>query len=196
MANMFSDNVEKKVPKNLKECYATDNTSQNLWLWCERLEGWGKFLFWFIIVSGLIMAIASSITVREVTKGLYYTYTDTETAFNFAAFITTLVSTAIYAFVEYCVYHVLALLISSLATIVQNTRITANVTIYNAAKEEGILNEEPEKTTPSAPKQNTGYSLSELANKKTDGNDSWICKECGTKNDVGNLYCKDCGKYK
>ena len=60
----------------------------------------------------------------------------------------------------------------------------------------GFLNEEPEKSTPSAPKQNAGYSLSELANKKTNGNDSWICKECGTKNDAGNLYCKDCGKYK
>ena len=144
MVNMFSDNVEKKVPKNLKECYSIDNTSQNLWLWCERLEGWGKFLFWFIIVSGLITAIASSITVKEITKGIYYTYTDTETSFDFELFITALVSTSIYAFVEYCAYHVLALLISSLATMVQNTRITANIALYNVAKEEGILNKENE----------------------------------------------------
>ncbi len=196
MANMFSDNATKKVPKNLNECYKTDNTSQNLWSWCERLENWGKFLFWFIVVSGLIMSITSSITVREITKGMYYTYTDTETSFDFALFITSLVSTAIYAFIEYCVYHVLALLISSLATIVQNTRIAANVALYNAAKEEGIPNKEQESSTSSASKQNVGYSLSKLADEKTNTNGSWICKECGTKNDASNLYCKDCGKYK
>lgn len=140
MANMFSGNAEKRIPINLSECYKTDNTTRNLWIWCERLEKWGKGLFCFLIISGLIIAIASSITVKEVVKGTYYVYTETETSFDVAIFITSLIQTATYAFLEYCTYHVLALLVGSLATIVQNAKITANVALYNAAKEEGTLN--------------------------------------------------------
>ena len=50
MANMFSGNQEKKIPRNFKECYKTDCVTQNLWLWCERLEKWGKILFWVLII--------------------------------------------------------------------------------------------------------------------------------------------------
>lgn len=44
--------------------------------------------------------------------------------------------------------------------------------------------------------QSSGYSLSKLANEKTNNSGSWACKECGTKNDANSLCCKDCGKYK
>ncbi len=142
MENMFSGNVEKKVPKSFSQCYETDNTSRNLWIWCERLEKFGKILLWVIIIFGTIIAVSSSISTEEVTKGYYYTYTEEETSFDFALFIVTLTKTVIYAFVEYCIYHVLALLIAALATIVQNTRITANVALFVNSKAEKKVNEE------------------------------------------------------
>lgn len=182
---------EKKIPKSLKECYATDNVSSNLWGWSEWLEVWGGRVLVILIIIGIISTIAQAVQVAQIDENLV-----------FLTVITSIATWVLYAFIEYCAYHVLSLLIASLATIVQNTRITANVAIYNVAKEEGILKEgvilkdEPKKSTPSASKQNTGYSLSKLANERKNSNSFWICKECGTKNDESNLHCKDCGKYK
>ena len=176
---------EKKVPKSLKECYATDKVSSNLWSWSERLEVWGGRVLVILIIIGIISTIGQAIQVVDIDEDLV-----------FITVITSIITWILYAFIEYCVYHVLSLLIASLATIVQNTRITANIAIYNVAKEEGLFNEEPETHSSPKTKQPSGYSLSKLANGRTDSNGSWICKECGTKNDARKLYCKDCGKYK
>lgn len=146
MANMFSGNQEKKIPKNFKECYETDNVTQNLWIWCERLEKWGKILFWVLIVGGLILSISTSIVEKEVVvrEATYWGEAETELrkTFDFEIFIPLLLETALYAFLEYCAYHILALLVGSLATIVQHTKITANITLYNSAKTEGVIGDE------------------------------------------------------
>lgn len=170
-------NSEKKIPKSLKECYVTDSVSNSLWSWAGWLETWGKGFFIVLIIIGIISTVMQAVQVAEVDEGLL-----------FVTIITSAITWALYAFIEYCTYHVLSLLIASHATIVQNTKITANVALYNTAKEEGILEQEDKKVTPpAAPKP--------IAGKASSGGD-WICKECGTKNDAGSRYCKDCGKYK
>ena len=143
MANMFSGNQEKRIPKNFNECYKADSITKNLWLWCERLEKLGSILFGLIIIFGIITAIEASftVTVEEVTHSNYYdtwTETETTTSFEWEVLLVSIVETALYAFIEYCVYHVLALLIGSLASMVQHTKITANIILYNSAKTEGI----------------------------------------------------------
>ena len=173
MANMFSGNLEKKVPKNFKECCKTDNTSLNLWTWCERLETWGQFLFWFIIAGGVISIIASMINEQMTTD----------------LFIITVVETGIWAFVEYCAYHVIALLIASLATIVQNTRISANIALYHEAKAEGFIKEEPKSA--STVKQSTTVSPD-----KPVSAEAWSCVKCGRKNPAGTNICSLCGQIK
>jgi len=30
----------------------------------------------------------------------------------------------------------------------------------------------------------------------TTSDGGWLCRQCGTKNDAGSQFCKDCGKYK
>lgn len=164
---------ERRIPKSLKDCYATDYVSSNLWNWSNQLESWGRIILVILIIIGIISTIGQAVLVAEDNVD-----------FVFLTVITSIATWTFYAFIEYCVYHVLSLLIASLATIVQNTRITANVAIYNAAKEEGNPNGE------------TGYSSSKLDNERTSGSTLWICKECGTKNAVGNVYCVDCGKHK
>ena len=147
MANMFSGNQEKKIPKSFKDCYKTDSITQNLWLWCEKLEKWGFILFWIIIVIGVIDTITAGInahqlieeigaeTVEEIREASAEMGIEIPTVFE--ALVNNLFSWTLYSFLEYCAYHVLALLVGSLATIVQHTKITANITLYNSAKTEG-----------------------------------------------------------
>ncbi len=151
MANMFSANQEKKIPKSFKDCYKTDGITQNLWLWCERLEKWGKILFWILIVIGIVDTIIAGInahqlieqigaeTVEEIREASAEMGIEIPTVFE--VLVTNLLSWTLYSFLEYCTYHILALLVSSLATIVQHTKITANITLYNSAKAEGITDD-------------------------------------------------------
>lgn len=145
---MFLGNQEKKIPKDFKECYKTDSITQNLWLWCERLEKWGKILFWILIIIGVIDTIIAGInahelieqigaeTVEEIREASAEMGIEIPTVFE--ALVNNLLSLTLYSFLEYCAYHILALLIGSLASIVQHTKITANVTLYNSAKTEGV----------------------------------------------------------
>ncbi len=90
-----------------------------------RLETLGKILFVAIIVIGVITAITSSF-YEDIS---IYSYR-TETKFDWGMFFLQLMDTALTAFIEYCVYHVVALLIGALASITQNTRATARILEY------------------------------------------------------------------
>ena len=68
MANMFSGNQEKKIPRDLKSCYKTDNVTHNLWTWCERLEKWGKILFGILIIVGIIDTIMAGINAHQLIE--------------------------------------------------------------------------------------------------------------------------------
>ena len=188
MTNMFSGNTEKKIPKNIDDCIKLDNTSKDLWFWCEQMERWGKILFWIIIISGIILSLISAIQINEVTKGIYYTYTDTKTSFSFVLFITSLLDTALYAFIEYCTYHAIALLIGALARIVQNSKITVNIALYNATRNA----EQKENDTVSVsenevsePQHKTRKSASLKSDQKPPvapqkiSSDKIMCPECG-----------------
>ena len=109
MANMFSGNREKKIPKSLKECYASDSVTENLWIWCERLETIGKF---FAIIT-VIATIITGIALAESTDGI--------------SIVIAIFAAPIAAFLEYISFHIVALLVGSLASIVQNTKISANI---------------------------------------------------------------------
>ena len=139
MKTMFSGNQKKKVPGSFEECYKPDIVSTNLWVWGERMEKLGKILFISLIICGIILSITTSISTVQIEKGIY---TTTETNFSFQTFISILITYAFYAFIEYCAYHVIALIICSLASIVQNNRITANIALFNSAKAEGITTDE------------------------------------------------------
>lgn len=142
MANMFSGNREKQIPKTFEDCYKTDSVSKELWHWCEQIEKWGLILFIIVIVVGLIFSIDTSIVEKEVIVKEATSWRDAETeiktVFEFENFLISLLYVAISALLEYVIYHVIALLIGALATIVQSTRITANVSLYKYATENNI----------------------------------------------------------
>mgnify|MGYP001029837956 CR=1 FL=1 len=136
--NIVTESRKNETPTSIKDCLKTDEITKNLWTWAERLEKLGKILFWTIIISGIIIALGTSI---ETVEKSYGTYTYERTEFSFSVFLTAILQTALYAFIEYCSYHVLALLISSLASITQNTKTTAKLMEYVTRKKH------PEKET-------------------------------------------------
>ena len=211
MANMFSGNQEKKIPKSFKDCYKTDGITQNLWLWCERLEKWGMILFWILIVIGIVDTIITGInalqlieqigaeTVEEIREASAEMGIEIPTVFE--ALVNNLLSWTLYSFLEYCAYHILALLVGSLATIVQHTTITANITLYNSAKAEGITDDiaddianENTNSRKTIKCNNTTHQsfISEIKNTETDSeNAHWeTSKITGSRK----LICNHCGK--
>ncbi|MBQ6997585.1 MAG: hypothetical protein IJN60_04335 [Oscillospiraceae bacterium] len=194
MANMFSGKSDKYIPKTLEECTERDATATNLHIWSERLEKWGKILFWFLIIYGVLTAITTSIITEEVVHGTYYQWTETETTFNFVIFLTSIAETVLYAFLEYCAYHVLALLVSSLALITQNTIISANVALYEASHcataNATITPDEVATASSSHPQTHTNKPNTP----PTPG--TWACKHCGTNNSTNYSQCKKCGKFR
>lgn len=200
--NIVTESKKHEKITCVSDCLKPDSITDNLWTWAERLEKLGKILFWIIIISGIVFAIATSIVTKEVVKGTYYQYTDTETTFSFDVFLMSIVQTALYAFIEYCSYHVLALLIGALANITQNTKTTARLTEYVARK---TLHEETLETTHiKEPKEQTTETIeADERQTITEENSSVIaeirdnekvCPNCGLVQDISRKKCWACGQ--
>ena len=125
MSNMFSNKDRKYIPRTLADCIQPDGTVIHLHGWAERIESWGKTLFGILIVIGILITIVATIVAARVGDGM-----------GFTVFIISAISWGISAFIEYLAYHAIALLISALASITQNTAISANVALYEASKDE------------------------------------------------------------
>lgn len=168
---------EVTIPSSIEECYRTDSTSNGLWYWCEQVEKWGNIFFFTIIVVGIVISIITSQTTNLVYYG----------EFNFWLFFASMVTWIIYAVLEKVLYKIVVLILSSYATIVQNTTISANVALYNVSqneKEKGTITE-------NVKVQNN--SKSNIFSKSNNYSSEWICKKCGTKNSSYTFSCKDCG---
>lgn len=188
MSNMFSGKKEKQIPQNLSECIKPDETVTNLHTWAERLEYWGSILFGLLIAIGIVSTIIETIEVANINEDL-----------AFSACVTSLITWGLYAFIEYCAYHALALLISALGSITQNTIITANIALYEASK--NAPNVDPVQSAPqSTPKFSAAsfspdsYTPAPKAPAPTA--DTWVCKNCGTSNKKEYGQCKKCGQYR
>lgn len=116
---MFDDCAIEAPPTCIEDCTNQDKVTINLWTWARRLELLGQILLALIIIGGVVLSLTNSYVVTDVLEG--------DKKFSIALFFTNLLTYTIYAIVEYCVYHVLALLVGSLARIVQSNRTTARL---------------------------------------------------------------------
>lgn len=116
---MFDDCANETTPETIEDCVNQDKVTTNLWNWARRLEIFGKILLALIIIGGILISFSDANTVAEVVDG--------EAEFQVKVFLVDMLTYVIYAFVEYCVYHVVALLIGSLARIVQSNRTVARL---------------------------------------------------------------------
>ena len=194
MENMFSNKVTKPLPKTLSDCTKPDPTASNLHVWAERLEAWGKFAFISLIVIGSICSIVLGCVAGEAA------YYDTQVVAFAGAFLGSAVFWAGVAFLEYCSYHAIALLVDSLACIVQNTNISANVALYTAQENDpDELPADPGTSSPPVGSRATQATTSSFYKKAPavshPSNQTWTCT-CGQKNNDNDRFCKGCGKYK
>lgn len=145
-------NRERKVPKTLEGCLEVDPLSESLWNWAENLERFGKILLVILLVCGLIVVIYAGIAAEDAHESVW------------GAVLSTGFTWIFYAFIEYCAYHALSLLMSALATIVQNTTIAANIAAYNTSIQQGIISVQVQVDSRAAMKD-----LGELAKQKAKG---------------------------
>lgn len=120
----------KRVPASLSECRKVDEVAQKLWDWSENLKRWGQWLLIFIFVCGVVLAVVEGVKVGDETDRI-----EPALMAMFGVFVTW----GFYAVIEYLIYQTLALLIGALASIVQHTRLQADLTLYNTAKAEGYV---------------------------------------------------------
>ena len=207
MANMFSGNIEKEIPKDLKECCKTDAITHNLWVWCERLERWGFRICIALAVIGIITIISNAVETVQLLDELNIDMGEIRTAAAeygieiksiFEIVVEGILTWTFYCFLEYCTYHVLALLIGSLATIIQNTKISANVAIYNLSKEESKTTANNEQQKEDTDKQNCDENSTVLRQQpfftnSKDENNTMICPFCKFEQPIGRKVCWHCG---
>ena len=119
-----------QVPQTFDDCIKnakSDWLAQELWHWAERLKKIGLVLFWILIACGIIVSIVSSLVLAE-------SYRD-EISFNLTVFLTTIITYALYAFLEFCFYHILSLLLHAASNIVMNVSLTADLAMLNSQKD-------------------------------------------------------------
>lgn len=180
---------EKRIPRNLKECCQTNEVSERLFRWSQKIEILGGIFCFILCLVGIIATIWQTYIAVEVTR--------IDEELIFITVVSSLCKWGLYAIVEYVVYTAVYMLIDALASIVHNTTVSAQVAVYSASKNYGETDEAPntvQKTAKS--KEQSGYSLSELAREKDDSQEFWYCTECGSKNYGKNQFCKDCGTYR
>ena len=160
--------TERKIPKSLKECYEQDSVTRSLCQWSERLKSWGSKVLVVLIIIGIISTISEVIEAMQIDGSLAI----------FVA-VASAITWGLYAFIEYCVYNVLALFIRALASIVYNSQITANVSLYNLARtEQGAVVEDKK-------------LHDEKTKNKSAIQHAWICNKCGQMR--GESPCPHCG---
>lgn len=210
MSNMFSNNSKTTIPKSLSECTKPNATVDNLHSWSEKLEKWGKILFVVILILGVIVTVTEMIKTQELRQEYRHAMEEyVELPSEVEILFNKLLTWGFYALLEYCAYHVLALLISALAFITQSTNISANVALYVAANNPDTNKGSTQTQTAAKPT----LSDKQSTNSTQTGNRpvfppvrttlegpafsaTWECPHCLTQNKNEYGQCKKCGTYR
>lgn len=174
----MSKQRNSRIPNALEECTNTGKISSNLYHYALQLEKWGKRLFVILIVVGIIFTVVETVSLIDVNEELII-----------PTLISSLLSWSIYAVIEFFAYHILAMLIRALASITENTMITANVALWQASQKDKIVDDEVVHTqecdvSAKIPKEKVTIAPN------SDG--SWTCPSCGQKNLSTRTSCWRC----
>ncbi len=151
------------MPKGLNECSGNDSLSGDLWHWASITETIGKVLAVIIGIVGLFIA---------------YSVAGAGWEFNFFLFLILLIVAGVGAFIQYILFHLIALLIGALAGIYQNTKKAARLKAYELWRDE-----------------NSGGGAAAVQNSPRRSGE-WTCRHCGAVNTNDSRTCKQCGQYR
>ncbi len=124
---------ENNFPSSLQECVKEDKHAKDLMKWAKGIEKFGYGLLIALLVFGIIFSFKDSMQ-PVLYESLYERYHRMK--FNFGAFMLNICVWIGFSFVEYYTFNFIAALLEALATIVQNTKISALVSLYKASKEQ------------------------------------------------------------
>lgn len=203
MKSLFGEHKQKVIPSSLQDCTKMDSVSKSLWQWAKNLEMIALILFWLNAVAGLIVGIGLGADA----------YDD-----GFLLFMAGFLGGLFAGVLAYLAFFVAALLVGSLASIVENTRVSADVALFEAAKANGGVGVQPLETAEQVhapeklqiPAVETKQEETVSSTKLTKNMLAYVyyeasnnsCSECGKKpsaywyrrkdtNEIGYL-CKDC----
>lgn len=194
MSNPFIEPDHKSIPRDLDECRLIDRTSRELWKISSLVETWGVIILIAILILGTIFTVGAVVLMSDLVEGS-----------GFATFICSAAIWGISGFIVYVFYHLISLAVRALAAIVQNTTISANVSLYEANKKTKIA--APSKPsfihntndTPSPSAEKEGIADAEIVEKAPvspsnphDG--EIICPGCGTKQRADRTVCWNCNQ--
>lgn len=120
--------INSDIPMSLEECLEHDSYAKQILEWSNIVEKYGKILLVILIVAGVI------ISINEGFRLGYFLNLSSDKEFSIELFCISLISWGLGAFIEYCTYHVISLSLGGLARIVQNTKVSAAVSLYEANK--------------------------------------------------------------
>lgn len=166
---IFSDINEKRIPKTLNECTKPNYTVNELNLWAERVENWGRILLALLIIAGIALTIVEAVSFIDADEDMIL-----------PTVISSVIAWGIYAFLAYCAYHIISLLLHALADITHHTMISANVALFANYK--------------TGEQENQNQPMPKI--REASGN-KWNCPECGNTLPYDVIQCK-CGyrRYK
>ena len=182
------DNQKKpSIPTSLQECTQTGRIVAHLYDFAQKLEARSNLVFSIFLSVGIICTILEAVSLIDVN----------EDAILWTAF-TSIVMWIIYSTIAWSLCRFTAMLINALASITENTKITANVALWEASKKEPVSTpaeqKQPQKQVeapvapakPAAPKVETTFH----------GDGSWTCGKCGQTNLALRTPCWRCDQPK
>lgn len=180
--------LRKNIPNTLDACNVTNPQAEALAAWADRLKSWGMILAIILLVIGFFGAIGEAAMIWDYEESMLAAL---------LAFVGGMLSWAIYAFISYIAAKAVAMILEALASITQNTSVSANVALYTAAKAQGTLSKEAPKAAPAAPKAapaQPAVPASQATQVAEDG--SWFCSACGRRNAAERTDCWCCNTKK
>ena len=138
MSNPFKTKDRMYIPRDLEDCCVTDDAASELWRIAELVESWGAFLLIAILVLGTVVSIGITSFMSKIAEGS-----------GFTAFLCSAIVWGVLAVLVYAGCHLISLTIRAFASIVQNTRVSANVALYTTAN--STRTAERASTTPVVP---------------------------------------------
>ncbi len=125
-----------KKPKTFKECYRLDETSLNLQKWSESLYNRGDLFFKIHLIIGIVVFIILAISAGQ------FQY-DSLNLILFAVGVGSFVLCLLIGLIIRAIMRTLSILVSAKAHVVHNTRVAANIMLFEAGKNyEDLENEE------------------------------------------------------
>lgn len=119
---MYWDEQERTIPKDIGNCLDTDRLSEAIWAWGRKVEKKGRTIMWVIIIVGIIVSVVLGTILGNDGRERGWIVV-------IGIFIIVII-----ALITYSVYSTISMLICAIASINQNTRMSADLALYHCSK--------------------------------------------------------------